>query len=178
MELPVFCRGVPSGRLALTEERGRLRAELDCPLDHTGLFRGYLVCRDGEKTLGVLEPKGDRLRLCRMLLKEEIAALGPAERGELRLSFAFHREEGWQSLPCPEQFFRRAPFGPALRGLEGARWRESRGLRFLALPFDCRRPFPLPALFCFARVAEVCGRPCAVFAFDETERPVMAGFLP
>ena len=143
------------------------------PLDRTGLFRGCLICRDGEKILGVLEPKGERLRLCRMLLREEVQALGPAERGELRLSFAFRQEQGWQILPCPEQFFHRAPFGQALQGREGALWRESRGLRLLALPFDSAHPFPLTSLFCFAQVSEIQGRRFVVFAFDAEERPVM-----
>ena len=178
MELPVLCQGAPAGRLRLREEGERMTAELDCPLDRSGLFRGYLICRGGELALGVLEPKGERLRLCRRLLTAEIRALGPPERGELRLSFPFQREAGWQRLSRPECFFRRAPFGRDLAGLEGALWREARGLRFLALPFDCRRPFPLPTLFCFAQIAEVCGRTCAVFAFDREEGPVMTGLLP
>ena len=173
MELPVIYQGSPAGRLVLEEAGGRLRAEMDCPLDRTGLFRGCLICRDGEKILGVLEPKGERLRLCRMLLREEVQALGPAERGELRLSFAFRQEQGWQILPCPEQFFHRAPFGQALQGREGALWRESRGLRLLALPFDSAHPFPLTSLFCFAQVSEIQGRRFVVFAFDAEERPVM-----
>lgn len=173
MELPVFCQGTPAGRLTLTETGGRVRAEMDCPLDSTGLFRGFLVCRNGEKTLGVLEPRGERMCLCRMLLPEELRALGPAERGELRLSFAFRQAQGWQALPCPEQFFRKAPFGPTLRGLEGALWRESRDLRFLALPFHSARPFPLVTLFCFAQIEIIQGRPFAVFAFDAGENPVM-----
>lgn len=174
MEFPVYCQGAPAGRLTLEEAGGRVRAEMDCPPDNTGLFRGYLVCRGGEKALGVLEPRGERLRLCRMLLPEELRALGPAERGELRLSFAFRREQGWQALPSPEQFFRHAPFGQMVRGLEGALRRESRGLRYLALPLDSAHPFPLPALFCFAHVAEIQGRRFAVFAFDAGEQPVMA----
>ena len=178
MELPVFCQGAPTGKLMLEETGGRIRAEMDCPIDRTGLFRGYLICRNGEKSLGVLEPRGERLRLCRMLLGEEIRALGAAGRGELRLSFAFRREEGWQSLPHPEQFFHRAPFGPALRDLKGALWRESRGLRLLALPFDSTRPFPLVTLFCFARVEDIQGRPFAVFTFDAKECPVMPAPLP
>jgi len=169
MELPVK----PAGRLLLREEGGRVQAEMDCPLDDTGLFRGYLVCRRGEKALGVLEPKGDRLRLSRRLLPEELRALGPAEWGELRLSFAFRQDQSWQPLRCPEQFFRHASFGPALRGVEGGLWRESRGQRLLALPFDSSRPFPLATLFCFASIQEVQGRPCAVFTFDSAERPVM-----
>lgn len=178
MDLPVLCQGVRTGRLELREEGERTTAEMDCPLDRSGLFRGYLVCRGGEIALGVLEPGGERLRLCRRLLTAEVRALGPPERGELRLSFAFQRSGGWQCLERPECFFRRAPFGRELAGLRGAMWREERGLRFLALPFDCRCPFPLTALFCFAQVAEIGGRTYAVFAFDREEGPVMTGLLP
>ena len=45
-------------------------------------------------------------------------------------------------------------------------------MRYVALPFDCRRPFLLTGLFCFARVRRIGGRDYAVFAFDRWEMPV------
>ena len=43
--------------------------------------------------------------------------------------------------------------------------------RELALPFDEDGPFPLPALFCFARVIYLAGRRYAVLSVDERGFP-------
>ena len=44
--------------------------------------------------------------------------------------------------------------------------------RRVALPFSPEQPFPLPTLFCFARVECRDGKWWAVFAFDERGWPV------
>ena len=45
----------------------------------------------------------------------------------------------------------------------------------LAYPLDCRCPFPLPALFCFARASLLGGRGWWVFAFDPNGSPCFPG---
>ena len=42
----------------------------------------------------------------------------------------------------------------------------------LAVPFDSNRPFPMPSLFCFARIRQIRGREYAIFAFDRENWPV------
>ncbi len=178
MEYPVVYAGASAGKVRLTEEGSRVCLEMDCPGNDSGLFRGFLICRGGELPLGVLEPKGQRLYLRRLLYRAELERLGAPVRGELRLSFPFRRQEGWQRVEDPRRFFRRTAFGQGLEAVEDALWCEARGLRYLALPFDCRRPFLLSCLFCFARIHEIGGRSYAVFAFDQEENPVMTNYIP
>ena len=178
MEYPVYCNRRPVGRVCLEEEPGRTRVEMLCRRDNSGLFRGYLIGEQGEWALGVLEPGEKGLEACRYLTAEGRAAIGRPRWGEMRLSFPFRAEEGWRALEEPRRFFRRSEFGLGLEEAEGALWRESRGLRLLALPFDNRRPFLLSTLFCFARIREIDGRAYAVFAFDQEENPVMESWGP
>ena len=178
MEYPVYCGQALAGRVYLREDSGKLRADMVCRRDESGLFRGYLVGAGGEVALGVLAPEAEGLCVGRILSEGQRAALGEPLRGEMRLSFPFRAEEGWQRVEEPRRFFRRSDFGLGLEAAEGALWRESRGLRLLALPFDNRRPFLLSALFCFARIREIGGKSYAVFAFDREENPVMEGWGP
>ena len=57
-----------------------------------------------------------------------------------------------------------------------ARWELtfSRALRRLelALPYSPARPWPLPELFCFARVEEIGGEPHIIYAFDRRKAPI------
>ena len=81
--------------------------------------------------------------------------------------------EEWKSVPDPETVFRAPWLRKRLRGMEGALiLRPGEGRRYLALPYDSKRPFPLPTLFCLASVRTLNGVRYAVFAFDEEERPV------
>ena len=121
-----------------------------------GLYRVYARGRRGELLLGVWEGGVLRRRFSRALT----GPIGPVERGCVRSS----RVEEWR--PAPAERF---PGWPAAGGLcrpSGEGWE-------LALPFDGNGPFPIPALFCLARIATVAGRPCAVFRFDGTGWPVL-----
>ena len=51
--------------------------------------------------------------------------------------------------------------------------KTERSRRYVALPYDALRPFPLPALFCLARICRIGGRDYVVYAFDSGERPVL-----
>ena len=42
----------------------------------------------------------------------------------------------------------------------------------LALPYSPARPWPLPELFCFARVEEIGGEPHIIYAFDRRKAPI------
>ena len=173
MDYPVYCGQERAGTVRLTEEPGRVRAELRCRRDLSGLFRSFLLGAAGELPLGVLAPEGESLTLRRVLSAREVAALGPIRRGEMRLSFSFRREAEWRRLEEGERPLPRESPAAALEGTRGALWRERRGHGQLAVPFDSRRPFPLPALFCFARVDRIGGELYAVFTFDAGGSPVM-----
>ena len=77
----------------------------------------------------------------------------------------------WKRLP-KGPFFRSARLDCALSLLSGALVRETEGERLLALPYDEDAPFPLPELFCLARVEEVAHRRCVVYRLDGRNRPI------
>ena len=52
-------------------------------------------------------------------------------------------------------------------------WRRGAPVRFpSALPYSPARPWPLPELFCFARVEEIGGEPHIIYAFDRRKAPI------
>ena len=97
-------------------------------------------------------------------------AVGKA--GELRPVEPPEGSGVWEPAPAPERLFRGDFLRGELRGCRGVLTRKEGEIRYLALPFDCRRPFLLTSLFCFARVRPIGGKAYAVFAFDRAERPV------
>ncbi len=75
-----------------------------------------------------------------------------------------------QDLPWPDEVlaegYRRSRGAFCLREADGFS---------LAYPLDCRAPFPLPALFCFARARCLGGRGWWVFAFGPEGLPRFPG---
>ena len=78
----------------------------------------------------------------------------------------------WKALPRGS-FFRSARLDCALSLLSGAMVREEKRGKLLALPYSESAPFPLPELFCLARVDTVRGRRCVLYRLDEKKCPVM-----
>ena len=169
MELPVCREDQRVGSLRLREQGGWAELVMTCQPDSTGLFRGCLACDGGELPLGVLSPEGGCLRAARRVPLSELRALGTARRGFCRLSYPFGGEN-WQ--PVTNGFFRRC-FRGTLEKTEGALWREDQERRWLAVPWNCGRPFPLTELLCFVQVREIQGRPYALLSFDSDEWPQM-----
>ena len=60
----------------------------------------------------------------------------------------------WKALPRGS-FFRSARLDCALSLLSGAMVREEKSGKLLALPYSESAPFPLPELFCLARIGTV-----------------------
>lgn len=77
---------------------------------------------------------------------------------------------GWSrpsgDLPWPDALLRRAYCDS-----RGAFCRKDEGGFSLAYPLSCRAPFPLPLLFCFARVECLCDRGWWVFSFSKDGSP-------
>lgn len=79
--------------------------------------------------------------------------------------------ERWRALPH-EPFFRSAQLDCALSCLSGAMLCERGEEKFLALPYDENAPFPLPELFCFARVDSVRGERCVIYRLNRKNSPM------
>ena len=146
--VPVLLEERQVGTLLRREEGLYVRYRAECRLEKPEVLRLFAQGEKGELRLGTPEPRSGVFFLERRISAREDAVTGRLLRGELRR----------QVRDCGEALTRR--------------WN---GGRQVALPFDCRRPFPLPELFCFACVRTSRGRRYAVFTFDREERPLFPG---
>ena len=55
----------------------------------------------------------------------------------------------------------------------GAMVREEKSGKLLALPYSESAPFPLPELFCLARIGTVDGRKCVIYRVNEKNSPIL-----
>lgn len=174
-QVKLYCRGVSCGSVTLREAEGRLeiRAEMADPGD--GVYRAVLVGERGELSLGVMEPKDGALVLRRRPELCDVARVGAVRSVQAGCSFPFRKKSAWQATDCPAGLFADAFLRLGLAGQPCAWWRRERGRLVVALPLKTDAPFPLEALFCFARVERVEGVVCVVYAFDEREMPVHGG---
>lgn len=79
--------------------------------------------------------------------------------------------EAWHALP-QGPLFRSAQLDCALSCISGAMLCEENGEKLLALPYDEDAPFPLPELFCFARVGSVRGERCVIYRLNRKNSPI------
>jgi hypothetical protein len=171
--VPVLLDGKTVGELTAEREGLYLRYRASCRLSDPPLLRLFAVGREGELRLGVPEPRNGDFCLARRLSAREAAPAGALLRGELR-SARWEEDGGaWQTAPEPDRLFRGESLRRQLRGCQGVLTRTEGSVRYVAVPFDCRRPFRLTGLFCFARVGHIGGRAYTVFCFDREENPVL-----
>lgn len=169
-KFPLLLEGRPAGELTLEREGLYTCFAARCPLP-PGLWCAWAVGDRGELRLGVLEPSGDQGGIRRRFSRRLTDPLGRLLRGEVRPAAA-REPETWDPAPDPDRLFRAPWLCQRLRGVQGALTRREGGGRLLALPWDKGKPFPLTALFCFARLRSIGGAPYVVYAFDGEERPV------
>lgn len=167
---PLVWEGRPSG--ALLAEREGLYTVLTARTSfcREGLWYAWAIGAEGELRLGVLEPAGEEAVIRRRISQRSMAPLGKLVRGEVRPAGAVR--EDWKPAPEPDRLFHTPWLRQQLRGVEGALTERRGTLRYLALPFDQRRPFPLAPLFCLARLRELNGRRYVVYTFNDQDWPV------
>ena len=155
--------------LNATGSRVEVQAVMEDPGD--GLYRAVLCGANGELTMGVLAPEGNVLEVRRSVYRRDLDRLGELLRGEARCSFRFQKTV-WQETRHPAELFQAEFWESRLRTQAPGWWRREHGRLYLALPLAEDQPFPLETLFCLARVEQVEGCRCAVFAFQD-EEPVV-----
>ena len=72
-----------------------------------------------------------------------------------------------------ETLFRSAYLNCALSRFPGALICERERETLLAIPCAENKPFPLPELFCLARIGTVGGRRCVIYRVDRKKLPVL-----
>ena len=170
---PLYCGGRKTGELTLERmgNRVEIRAAMSTPGD--GLYRAALVGERGEFPLGVMEPDGGCLRLCRRPYQRDISCLGMVLRGEARRSFAFKGANIWRRTDRPAELFKSAWPGENADNHGPMLWRREGECLSLALPYDRAQPFPLEKLFCLARLERMEGKCWVIYTFDREEQPVL-----
>ena len=169
-KFPLLWSGRSAGELITEQEalytwfeaRGRLPGE--------GLWCAWAIGDLGELRLGIMEPCGREASIRRRFSSRLTAPVGRIQRGELRP--AHPAETGdWQALARAETADSLPWVRQKLQSVPGALARTEGALRYVAVPYDPARPFPLTSLFCFARICRIGSRDYAVFAFDKEGRP-------
>ena len=161
-------QGKVLGEIAVEAEPLYSSFAVRCRLPRQGLWCVWLVGECGELRLGVLEPQGDTAVLRRRFSNRMTASLGRLRRGELRRVASGEAE--WE--PMAGDVFRTPWLRQQLREKTGVLVRQTGSRRLLAIPYDGKTAFPLPAVFCFSVIRRIRGKEYAVFAFDEEEWPV------
>lgn len=170
-KFPLLMEGRAAGELTAEREGLYTWFSARCPLPGEGLWSAWAVGDRGELRLGVLEPEGKQGSIRRRFSGRLTAPLGRLLRGEVRPAGA-GQPETWEPAPAPDRLFRAPWLRQRLKGAQGALLRRAGETRYLALPYDPAKPFPLTTLFCFACLRTVAGAAYVVFAFDGQDRPV------
>ena len=169
-KFPLLLEGKPAGELTVEREGLYTRFTACCPLE-PGLWCAWAVGERGELRLGVLEPSESQGTIRRRFSRQMTEPLGRLLRGEVRPA-SVREAEAWEPVSDPERLFRSPWLRQRLRGAQGTLTRREGEGRWLALPYDKGKPFPLTTLFCFARLRSIGTGSYVVYAFDGQERPI------
>ena len=172
-KFPLLWNGRAVGEL--TTERQELYTWFTarCRLPERGLWCAWAVGDQGELRLGVVEPEGSQATIRRRFSDRMTVPLGKLQRGELRPVKPV--EQGtWEAAERPEMLFQTPWLRAQLREVKGVLTRKEAGIRYLAVPYDPKRPFLLTRIFCCARRRRVQGQAYAIFTFDGEELPVFS----
>lgn len=166
--IPLLWAGERVGEISGEPEGLYTRLRVRCRRSKPGLWYAWLVGGQGELRLGVLEPVSGGLSIRRRLSRRELEPLGTLVRGEVRGASAVT----WEPLVRPQ--FKTPYLREQLQGKPGLLTKAAdQNCRWIAVPYEERSPFPLPAMFCLAHLLRIGGRRYAVFAFDQQEFPVL-----
>lgn len=172
-QVKLYCAGVCRGEITLRPEGGRTEVRAVMPDPGDGLYRVELLGERGGLMLGVMEPAGRELTVCRRLYSPGCGGAWPPSAGEARCSFRFGDGAGWRETSCPAQLFRSSFLHSRLKSYGRALVAQGGESAAAGASPGAGKAFPLEAMFCFSRVERVAGCRCAVYAFDGQEEPVL-----
>ena len=139
------------------------------------LYKAWLIGDKGRVLLGTLIPEGGALRLRRSVEISWLESQGawPPRGAEILEAYSLgprttpqgwsHQEEPWRLLE--------GELRECARELRWAFLRRDMEGFFLALPWEGKQPFPLPPLFCLAKMERLEGKWYILFRFSRQGRP-------
>ena len=165
------------GAVTVRQEGERAVCQAIRAVDKKGLYKAWLLGERGKVLLGTLIPEGGALRLRRVMEVSALERQGawPPRGGEVALAFSFADQvppsPEWCWADCPGRLLEDGLLSHCLRQVKrGLLKRDVEGF-FLAFPWSSREPFPLPPLFCLARVETMGERRYVVFRFSRQGKP-------
>ena len=167
---PVYYHGVPCGEATVGQEGLYLRFFVRAAIGGKVIPRFYLKGERDEILLGVGEPTENGYFLQRNLSAGSIEKLGTLQGVLVRVQGENNGE--WQSLRQEEIRLCRE-FCLHLPNVQSGFFRMREGKKEIAFPCGEKMPFPMPGLFCLARITEIYGREYAVFSFDQRGEPIL-----
>ena len=171
-QLQVFCRSSCQGEATVERKDGRAEINVSMKDPADGVYRATLTGTNGTLPLGVMEPHHGTLLLRRRPYLRDVECLGKLKDIQVSRSFAFHRSEAWKKIDHASELVRSEFLKKRLGQCLAVHWKKKGDFLCLALPLSEDAPFPLEALFCFARIESVEGRQCVIYTFDKEEKPV------
>lgn len=169
------------GWLTLWERRDKVCLEATLQEDGRGLYKAYLIGKQGRFPLGALVPENGTLQLRRTLSRQTLMEAGvwPPQGAEVALAFTPGNKprpylpEGWLEERSPARLMGDQILAQAARSIHGVlRHCQDVGFR-LAFPWPEGTALPMSPLFCFAHIQRLGGQRYAVFWFDGQGRPCL-----
>lgn len=142
---------------------------LELPLKKDGLYKGFLVGRDGRLDLGTMMPQGRCLTLERRFSLDYLKIMGvfpPTDAGMVK-SHGFGKRELPPSWKKGDRELLASVFEKFPEFLEEKNlvYREKGDGFLLASPYDGKRAFPLVRLFCLGELATLGGEGYVLYRF-------------
>lgn len=170
-QYPVYYHGVRCGEVTVSQEGLYFQFSARAAIGGKVIPRFYLKGERNEILLGVGEPGESGYFLQRRLSADSIEKVGALQCLLVRAQGT--NEEAWQALRQEEIRLCRE-FCLHLPNVQNGFFRTREGIKEIAFPCGERMPFPMPGLFCLARIAEIHGREYAVFSFNQRGESILA----
>ena len=164
---PVLAEGEAAGELTVVPDALYTVFDVSCP-GREGLWCAWVVGEKGRFRIGIPEPEGGLLHIRRRFSRQLTEPAGLLLRGELRPL----GEEGEHWVPLRVDTLQSPYLRSRLGPLPGVLTCREKDGCLIAVPRDDARPFPLEAMFCFARPRRLKNGSFWVFRFDGREWPV------
>lgn len=174
----------PNGAVTIRQEGSKAVCQAIRTADNGGLYKAWLQGSGGRALLGTLIPEGGALRLRRVM---EVAALErqgswPPTGAEVALAYSFAPEfpppPEWCWTDCPQRLMKEPMLSQCLRGVKRALLKRDVEGFLLAFPWSRHEPFPIPPLFCLARLESMPGGRFVVFRFSRQGHPELLHNFP
>lgn len=167
----------PGGVVTVRQEGDRAVCQAMRPHDDKGLYKAWLRGAGEKILLGTLIPEGGALRLRRIMEVEALERQGawPPMGGEIVMAYSFSSESAppppWCWTDCPRRLLEDPTLSRCLQGVRRALLNRDIEGFFLAFPWSCHEPFPIPPLFCLSQLRLLSGKRYVVFRFSRQGNP-------